>query len=176
MRRKVSDPSIPSPFHPILTLLPTADPTKIAVVALLIQLTDWESIFTLAISDVISHVSAIQTPGTRTTIPSLDFSRLVHTIGTLPFYVYQGSLTTPPCSEGVSFMVAVHPILLHVNMYNALKAVVKANARFSQNDLGQMNLLEIGSGSLAGLGLVAPGGEVETLKAEGEVVAPPPEG
>jgi carbonic anhydrase len=131
--------------------LSTEDPTKIAVVALLIQLTDWESISTLALADIISHVQAIQTPGTRTTIPTLDFTRLIHTVGTLPFYAYQGSLTTPPCSEGVAFVVAAHPIPLHVSAYNALKAVMKANARFSQNELGQQNLLEVASGKLGGL-------------------------
>jgi hypothetical protein len=48
-------------------------------------------------------------------------------------------------------MVAAHPIPLHVSAYNALKAVVKANARFSQNALEQQNLLEAASGTLGGL-------------------------
>jgi carbonic anhydrase len=51
-------------------------------------------------------------------------------------------LTTPPCTEGVSFLVAATPLPLHVASFNALKAVVKANSRFTQNTLGQENLLQ----------------------------------
>jgi carbonic anhydrase len=98
--------------------------------------------------DVISHVHAIEKPGSSTEIPTIDFSCLLHTISTSQFYHYEGSLTTPPCSEGVSFLVAAKPVPLHVKDFNALKAVVKANSRFTQNTLGQESLLQLAADHL----------------------------
>jgi carbonic anhydrase len=111
------------------------------VVALLLQLTDRASCSTGALHDVLAHVHAIEAPGSSTALPTVDFAGLVHTVSTSDFYRYEGSLTTPPCTEGVSFLVAAAPLPLHVAPFNALKAVVKANSRFAQNTPGQENLL-----------------------------------
>lgn len=58
-------------------------------------------------------------------------------------FQYSGSLTTPPCKEGLTFLVMEEPLALDVKTYNALKAVIKFNARYSQNKLGEENLLAI---------------------------------
>jgi Eukaryotic-type carbonic anhydrase len=54
---------------------------------------------------------------------------------------YQGSLTTPPCSDGVQFILSASKIELSWMHYNNLKALVKFNSRPVQNDLGFENAL-----------------------------------
>jgi hypothetical protein len=119
-------------------------------------------------------VESIPHPGSVTKIPTLDFTRLVDHISNSQFYHYTGSLTTPPCSEGVTFLIAAHPLTLHVDMYNRLKAVVKANSRFAQNTLGQENLLRVSARNLGpgGEGVAPPVEEVAPVEAPPAEEAP----
>lgn len=50
-------------------------------------------------------------------------------------YTYAGSLTTPPCSEAVTWFVAETPIDVSVRQYKQFKRIMKFNSRFTQNDL-----------------------------------------
>jgi carbonic anhydrase len=146
MKLRVSPSSLllrPSSANPLLTSLPPDDPTHIAVIALLLQLTPHHHLTTPLLDTVISHIQAIPTAGTTTHIPSLDFESLTSVINHSQFYHYSGSLTTPPCSEGVTFMIATKPLPLYVSTYNELKAVVKSNSRFVQAGLGGENLLGV---------------------------------
>ena len=45
------------------------------------------------------------------------------------YAVYRGSLTTPPCDEGVTFLFALQPIFATAAQLNALKVVSTGNAR-----------------------------------------------
>jgi carbonic anhydrase len=44
-------------------------------------------------------------------------------------YRYDGSLTTPPCSEGVKWMVFTSPIQLSANQLGAFRDILKGNSR-----------------------------------------------
>jgi carbonic anhydrase len=44
-------------------------------------------------------------------------------------YRYDGSLTTPPCSEGVKWMVFTSPIQLSANQIGAFRDILKGNSR-----------------------------------------------
>jgi carbonic anhydrase len=54
------------------------------------------------------------------------------------FYTYAGSLTTPPCSEGVSWYVQSQPITLSAAQLDALKAIHDENARHAQPANGRV--------------------------------------
>jgi carbonic anhydrase len=48
------------------------------------------------------------------------------------YYAYNGSLTTPPCSEGIAWRVLKTPITLSHAQLSAITAIVGRNARLSQ--------------------------------------------
>ena len=50
------------------------------------------------------------------------------------FYSYAGSLTTPPCSEGVSWYVLSHPVEISQAQLDTLKSINLANEGFDYNN------------------------------------------
>lgn len=54
------------------------------------------------------------------------------------YYSFAGSLTTPPCSEGVSWMVLKNPIQLGPEQIKAFRRVFNANARPIQATNGRL--------------------------------------
>ncbi|KAA8909394.1 alpha carbonic anhydrase [Sphaerosporella brunnea] len=54
---------------------------------------------------------------------------------------YSGSLTTPPCTEGVSWFVAEAPLKISATQYAALAQAMGFNARFTQGVPGKENIL-----------------------------------
>jgi carbonic anhydrase len=105
------------------------------------------------ISGLTPSLSSIQTPGSKVDIPAgLDFSTAMARMESSDILQYSGSLTTPPCAEGVTFLVVKEPLDLGVEDYNAIKKTVKFNSRFIQNALGGENMLGVGgkSGSAVG--------------------------
>lgn len=55
---------------------------------------------------------------------------------------YEGSLTTPPCSEGIKWLVIKKSMVLDVEEFNKLAVVLGFNARYVQNPPGERNLLK----------------------------------
>lgn len=56
----------------------------------------------------------------------------------LPVWRYDGSLTTPPCTEGVRWHVAVNPVQASAAQIAALHAIIGNNARPTQPRHGRM--------------------------------------
>jgi carbonic anhydrase len=134
-------------YHPLevhMVHQGVADPTQLAVVALMFQVSAGES--SSIIKSLASSVDAIRTPGTKTAIPAgIDFSDVLSKIESSDILQYSGSLTTPPCAEGVTFMIVKDPLDISVADFNMIKGVVKFNARYIQNSLGDVNMLEVGN-------------------------------
>ena len=83
----------------------------------------------------------IAIPGTKVTSKPLVFSELVDTLKSGAFQAYSGSLTTPPCSESVSWNVATQKLKISAATFEKIRGVIKFNSRFPQAALGQPNIL-----------------------------------
>jgi hypothetical protein len=130
------------------------------VIAVLFQLNSDVAAASPVISGLAPHIAAINNPGTKTAIEAgLDFTSLIEHVQTTELFQYGGSLTTPPCAEGVTFLVTKTPLSVDVDTYNAIKAVVKFNARYTQGTLGGENLINVGavSGTDAQFNATLPG-------------------
>ena len=91
----------------------------------------------------VANIEKIAEPGTRTTTAAIDFGAFSTALESASYFQYTGSLTTPPCTQGLELLIADQPWPLDVRTYNRIKKVVKFNARITQNLLGNENLLTI---------------------------------
>ncbi|KAF9308407.1 hypothetical protein BG003_011158 [Podila horticola] len=67
-------------------------------------------------------------------VPKVDFTPLIKATGTFtPRWEYVGSLTTPPCTEGVAWNVVKTTIPMSLEQYDALVDLEKFNSRFIQD-------------------------------------------
>jgi carbonic anhydrase len=123
----------------------------LVVIALTFQLSE-DGATTELLSAVTENLAKIATPGTVTETSPLKFAEVINHVQTTPLFQYTGSLTTPPCAEGLTFLVTEKPLPLNVKTYNEIKSVVKFNSRYTQNSPGQENLIAVGASALAGAG------------------------
>ncbi|KAJ2958389.1 hypothetical protein NQZ79_g5981 [Umbelopsis isabellina] len=124
-----------------------ASDSTIAVVGFVVQLCT-SSHSESFLDDVFANIEDIATPGTYTETGPLTFGAIEEHLHRHKIYQYSGSLTTPPCSEGVNWLISTEPLQLDVNTYNKVKSIVKFNARYTANYLGGTNLLEVAAAEL----------------------------
>ena len=67
---------------------------------------------TPALETIFASLDKLTEPGTVAAVPAGSFASFVTQANSQTFATYSGSLTTPPCSEGVSWFVAEKPIAL----------------------------------------------------------------
>jgi hypothetical protein len=131
------------------------DETQLAVIALMFDVCSGDS--ASIISSLSSSLSAVAEPGSSTEIASgIDFSDVISNLATSEIQQYSGSLTTPPCAEGVTFLIVKEPLPISVADYKAIKKIVKFNSRFIQNTLGEANMLDVGAVSGLNFNTSAP--------------------
>ncbi|KAF5372324.1 hypothetical protein D9615_009249 [Tricholomella constricta] len=86
--------------------------------------------------------------GSVTETGPLDFKPIERFFHTTPFYNYVGSLTAPPCTSGLTWLVAKRPLPINVPTFLAFKSLLKFNARYPQNAPGQTNLIKLAAKEL----------------------------
>ncbi|KAJ3012109.1 UNVERIFIED_CONTAM: hypothetical protein HDU68_001364 [Siphonaria sp. JEL0065] len=72
------------------------------------------------------------TTNATTQIPSLDLSSIISALGASKYFSYSGSLTTPPCTEGVLWLVAQEPLKISQAQLDKLTKVMPFNSRTTQ--------------------------------------------
>jgi carbonic anhydrase len=104
---------------------------------------------TAAFDQVVSHLDAVEVPGKATTVSQLDLSAITDSVNRAKHLVYQGSLTTPPCTEGVTFVLSEQILPVKLASWSKLKEVIKVpNNRPLQNKHGEDNVLVVSARSL----------------------------
>ncbi|KAJ2906863.1 putative carbonic anhydrase [Zalerion maritima] len=99
---------------------------------------------------VFKHVEEISAPGSTSETGPLSFKRLLHHVERSAIWSYSGSLTTPPCSEVVTWLVVDKPIAVSPHTYKTVKHILGYNARYTQNEPGKDNLLEFANKEIFG--------------------------
>lgn len=89
---------------------------------------------------VMEHTSEIQEPGSVTNTKSLSFDKLIAHLNTNEVMTYSGSLTTPPCSEGVTWLISAAPLSISAEDVAAANKLMGDNARPAQGGLGEENI------------------------------------
>ncbi len=95
---------------------------ELGVVAVLIQ----AGAANAALTPVFQHLPR---PGEKITVDALSLDLAALLPKTLGYYDFAGSLTTPPCSEGVHWMVLKTPATLSAAQIAAFRKLIGSNAR-----------------------------------------------
>jgi carbonic anhydrase len=120
-----------------------ADPNSLAVISVLFDIASTGEQGLDLLSALGPNIATIATPGTKTPVTGLPFEELIQHVQTTPLFTYTGSLTTPPCAEGLTFLITQQPMKIDVDTFNAIKKQIKFNSRYTQNALGGDNLIAI---------------------------------
>jgi carbonic anhydrase len=98
---------------------------------------------TTLLETIFGVVDQISVPGTKVKTPPLVMSEVVNLVKAGNFQAYSGSLTTPPCSEGVNWRVSTAKLAVSPASFTKVRDVIGFNARFPQNAPGEPNILMV---------------------------------
>ena len=103
------------------------DDGRIAVLGVLLE----EGKSNPALQDILDHVPVDAATHNKTSGIEINPKSLLPK-SVSHFYTYAGSLTTPPCSEGVSWYVLAEPVTISADQLSKLESLYKENARDPQ--------------------------------------------
>ncbi|KAJ3120387.1 hypothetical protein HK098_004655 [Nowakowskiella sp. JEL0407] len=69
---------------------------------------------------------------TKTKLPNLDMSYVIHFFKGSVWHTYVGSLTAPPCTEGVRFFISTKKFAVTDGDLEKIKSIVTFNSRYTQ--------------------------------------------
>ncbi|KAL0931879.1 carbonic anhydrase [Colletotrichum truncatum] len=94
------------------------------------------------LANVFSHLDEVAEPGSHAETEGFSLCELKEILARSDVYQYDGSLTTPPCTQGIAWNVVAEPLTVDDATFRAAKKIMKFNARYTQNVPGQKNLLD----------------------------------
>ncbi|KAK2036623.1 carbonic anhydrase [Colletotrichum somersetense] len=94
------------------------------------------------LASVFKNIDQVTAVGSHVITSPLNFASLSEHVSKNTIYQYSGSLTTPPCTEAIAWNVVGTPITIDIATYLKTKSIMKFNARYTQNNPGEMNLLQ----------------------------------
>ncbi|CAJ2504384.1 Uu.00g117780.m01.CDS01 [Anthostomella pinea] len=139
--------SLPMEMHMVFT----TEEAQVAVIGVYVDIIDTSSIMRLArrarpskmLETIFASVEDIAKADSETELPKLNMSELSKLLLAGKFQSYPGSLTTPPCSEGVSWLVSTQKLMLSQKTFVKVRDVIGFNSRYPQNTPGEANLLSM---------------------------------
>ncbi|EXJ58324.1 hypothetical protein A1O7_05749 [Cladophialophora yegresii CBS 114405] len=138
---RVEDEFYPMEMHWVFESEGTATP-QFAVVAFLVELCESPGCTDPVLAAVFSTIDDIAVPGEAAMTGPLAFGQLIDKFENSQVYRYGGSLTTPPCTENVDWLISTESLYIDVPTWLSVKKVIKYNARYTQDVLGGVNLLQ----------------------------------
>ncbi|RVD81445.1 uncharacterized protein DFL_009309 [Arthrobotrys flagrans] len=117
------------------------DPSKLAVVGLFID-TNEENTSDPMMSRLATLLQSIENPGETVVATHVPLGGVRTGITGAKKFTYPGSLTTPPCTEGVSWYVSNTILDVSIADYKIFKRVLGYNSRNLQTGPGQQNVVE----------------------------------
>ncbi|KAF3903269.1 Nectarin-2 [Dactylellina cionopaga] len=117
------------------------DPKKLAVVGIFIEISD-DNTSDPMISGLSEFIQSIGEEGATVVATNIDLEGVRNAITNAPKFTYKGSLTTPPCTEGVSWFVSETVLDISIADYKAFKQVLGYNSRNLQDNPGEQNVVE----------------------------------
>jgi len=131
------------PWTPLATNSSSHTDKSLSVVGIPIQVADTKNIPSAFMTGVLETADRIPHQDDHThTFPLLSKEITEH-VAKSDVYQYAGSLTTPPCTEGVAWNVVKEPLYVMPSSYRKAKDVMKFNARYTQSAPGTENLIAI---------------------------------
>ncbi|KAI9004796.1 alpha carbonic anhydrase [Gaertneriomyces semiglobifer] len=80
-------------------------------------------------SQLAPHLTQLTAIGSTVQMPGVRLGGLLSALTTAPQWTYNGSLTTPPCSENVAWHVVDVPLTIPVAHYQAMNKIMGFNSR-----------------------------------------------
>lgn len=124
-----------------ISLTVSAD-EALAVVGFFIEIAAGSDQTSPLLEAALRNVASIPNAGDKGRTAGLDFSNIKTHLSGSDVFQYSGSLTTPPCKEGVTFNIVASPLYVSAATFRATKDILKFNSRYTQNKPGQINLLD----------------------------------